>query len=862
MSDEKASRVAVIAIHGVGDHQPQEMAKAAASLLEIAGGGNRYTPFDENIVRIRIRPVELNPDPNIETEHARWGPLNELRRSETAASPAAAAQKNSIDHLFMEDQLSGYVDGGAEDTCEFLRMDGVRGAQETVPEKEVHVYDMFWSDLSGVGQAGLRVFGELYQLLFHLGSIGVHNVTSAAPFFRGNARVRKQWDAFSFWQHVLADILAFAIPTINLILLMAAVALFSTAAIAKLNVVQEAIVAVIALITVLSGIWAFFLLRRGKSSGLSLSAPLIVALGACVIAAVLINLKAELWRANPALAIAARYLEIAQAIVALLVLLAALVGAAWIVSAYEKRRPGATEAFWVTLSVVFVATLLSCVWTPPWVVRYVAMAILVRAAEVGFWCLAFSWIVFWVVMCWTFNCGRRAAKAVRSAMPGEGDRAERTNWTARLTIGLSATIFLLVTFGAWSGFLHVALPLLPRDSDLDPGNTENRRPGYSETKCELSANNFCYSPLFEKSKRQTTKCENRVETSPPGPKAARTWADEAFYDTGLGFIPVLLLLTGAAAIIAVYAIAPSAWAEISPPDGADPKQSEALGNWLEQGFHFMRWAGRLLYLGVFLFPVGMGVLLTAIYNGACWVTWYMDLTAPFTATMGVLVAGTTVGVLAFGGRLSKLALGLRTGVRVALDVDNWLRKNPRGTNPTARICARYVSLLRHVSGWRNEEGEGYEALVIFAHSQGTVITADLMRFLHVEFENQAGYDPLLERLRKMKVYLFTVGCPLRQLYGLRFPYLYGYAPQAAAGGVSSAPDPAQLGVTHWTNVYRTGDYVGRYLWQSTDPWTPGHVYDDHVSRREFTIGQGAHTHYWDRTASKVADTLDQIIANA
>jgi hypothetical protein len=43
---------------------------------------------------------------------------------------------------------------------------------------------MFWSDLSGVGTAGLRIFGEQYQLLFHLGSIGVNNVKAAAIMLR------------------------------------------------------------------------------------------------------------------------------------------------------------------------------------------------------------------------------------------------------------------------------------------------------------------------------------------------------------------------------------------------------------------------------------------------------------------------------------------------------------------------------------------------------------------------------------------------------------------------------------------------------------------------------------------------------
>jgi len=228
----------------------------------------------------------------------------------------------------------------------------------------------------------------------------------------------------------------------------------------------------------------------------------------------------------------------------------------------------------------------------------------------------------------------------------------------------------------------------------------------------------------------------------------------------------------------------------------------------------------------------------------------------------VLVGGTAAGVLAFGGRLSKLALGLRTGVRVGLDVDNWLREHPRGVNPTARICARYVSLLRHIAQWRNEHNEGYDALVIFAHSQGTVITADLLRFLHVEATSAVGgymtYDPSLAPLAEMKIYIFTVGCPLRQLYGLRFPYIYGYAHKSPAG---LEPEPSDLGVTGWTNAYRTGGYIGRYLWRPDDQWTPGTVFVD-GNRTEFAIGPGAHTHYWDKTGDRVAEALDAIIARA
>jgi len=66
----------------------------------------------------------------------------------------------------------------------------------------------FWSDLSGVGKAGLRVFGELYQLLFHLGSVGVINAAAAAAFFRGKKGVAEKWDAFTEAQRVVAGVLA------------------------------------------------------------------------------------------------------------------------------------------------------------------------------------------------------------------------------------------------------------------------------------------------------------------------------------------------------------------------------------------------------------------------------------------------------------------------------------------------------------------------------------------------------------------------------------------------------------------------------------------------------------------------------
>lgn len=192
--------------------------------------------------------------------------------------------------------------------------------------------------------------------------------------------------------------------------------------------------------------------------------------------------------------------------------------------------------------------------------------------------------------------------------------------------------------------------------------------------------------------------------------------------------------------------------------------------------------------------------------------------------------------------------------------------------------------------------QSYDALVIFAHSQGTVITADLLRFVHAEAQNPPAdpkhRDPLLSLMGSKPVYLMTMGCPLRQLYALRFPYLYGYVRDDTGRGSNGqikpdeTPHGSELNVREWINAYRSGDYVGRYLWGRDDKtreawvpvgpitgvWNPPEGQPQHTwhdggpataaTRVEFCIGPGAHTHYWDSTAEPIAETLDALIARA
>jgi hypothetical protein len=176
-----------------------------------------------------------------------------------------------------------------------------------------------------------------------------------------------------------------------------------------------------------------------------------------------------------------------------------------------------------------------------------------------------------------------------------------------------------------------------------------------------------------------------------------------------------------------------------------------------------------------------------------------------------------------------------------------------------------------------EDQQPYDGFVIVAHSQGTVITADLLQFLKLD------PDPALTRLQENRlIHLFTMGSPLRQLYGFGFPHLYHWvindtakAPETMDLMPTLKPLPgALLGVKTWTNAFRSGDYVGRYLWRHDkmpNQWnrldlkekitylSSDHQKIEQVTRSEFCLGAGAHTHYWDSTAPEVAEMIDDLI---
>lgn len=103
-------------------------------------------------------------------------------------------------------------------------------------------------------------------------------------------------------------------------------------------------------------------------------------------------------------------------------------------------------------------------------------------------------------------------------------------------------------------------------------------------------------------------------------------------------------------------------------------------------------------------------------------SWDMKFSSRLVSTSGALIAGSAALLLGILLKYFSAALD------AILDVDTYLRTTPAKNVPRARIVERYVALLRYLHQ-RPPGGPGYNKIIIVAHSLGSVISADLLRFL-------------------------------------------------------------------------------------------------------------------------------------
>ena len=204
----------------------------------------------------------------------------------------------------------------------------------------------------------------------------------------------------------------------------------------------------------------------------------------------------------------------------------------------------------------------------------------------------------------------------------------------------------------------------------------------------------------------------------------------------------------------------------------------ASGSWLGGGVRVLgtafKWlvpagaiAGSVLYLAFVFhqFAVARGVE----GGSALWLDGFLEAFQGETlVAAGKWLAGGALTITALGSRFTETFGRLRVAIDAVLDIDNYFGDPPNRQPPRARIFSRYASLLAYL------RDAGYARIVIVAHSQGTVISADLLRYLHVQgrLQDVVGGAP---------VALVTVGSPLRDLYAERFPLLYRWMGSRDAG---------------------------------------------------------------------------------
>jgi hypothetical protein len=494
--------------------------------------------------------------------------------------------------------------------------------------------------------------------------------------------------------------------------------------------------------------------------------------------------------------------------------------------------------------------------TTLWVMQIVLAAL--RVSWILLFLFAFLAFVFGG---WSWRKIRREENQKTNGDQNRCARARAAVRTSRLALALPTMGVLIVTLALFS-ILFVRATSLAKELFNDPITPPHSRPYY-----------LGWLMLDKGGAGQYLR--GSVDTTRMSPneyfQGALVWsATPAF--------PIILALLLCGLLLIVLWLIPSIYSEKHPPWRSDNKSSKRMGEWLSRGLDASKIRTMLMWSAAFAVPSVL-VIWTEL-QGIGWVKKISDDFAPAVSSLNQTTAIILLWLGGVAGSLAILASLAKSGssfLGIILDVDNYLRASPKDETPRARIIERYVSLLHYLAEYKDPTGEGYDRVVIVAHSLGALISADLFRFLKV----QKGSP-------KLDVRLFTMGNPLRQLLNRYFPYLYewvhplpdnsmaplnGVVPTKPGIGCHDLPDPENLGVAKWVNAYRSGDYVGRSLWLNewydrevparNDPDKPGPVYvaaeNPPGPREEMCIGAGAHQHYWDQSAPDIAEKLDELV---
>jgi hypothetical protein len=924
-----SQKVAVVAVHGVGQHAAGASAQAVADLLV---GLNSYTPadiavkspysdFSVNALDVPLPDAKLfQPfSPDVKPKESIWTSLSDMfeeRRGIFARAytlrawffPSSKNQRNEVADMdvadeFMKTQINEYKGDPLTSVYPTCRLEGRRAAKNGKPEVDVHVYELHWSDLSSPDNTFVRFFMAFYQLLLHLTSLGRIAVDQVA------LEHMRQWDWFLYQRIYSYASRTLTLLVFNLLIVLPVVAFAPLVLLLPGGALTQAVALGVVFVGAL-GALLYASQNWQKPFGTQHWWP--VALCGALLCTAAAWLALQIWRNSTPL-----LLTIEWWLAAMLVL------GVWIFPAYDEVRNGELQAGWACVLVTagcFFAFL-------RWHISADGLPVSLKVAafmmlQYLLLALRFSWCAFTVLaiaaVCMEGFCRLRLRAAKNMA---ELARARAAARTGRFTLALSSILLMLVSIFLWCGIYHafareVALfggvkpqeahvkifTLAPDETDTVLCRLENPKGPAASSKppaelpamgdCRAAAD--CRSSASSPQDSGTPYCQyenGEWKSIPSSSDDPNRFFEGVLLQSAYPGLPFVIGFSIVALLVFALIVLPSVYRELKPPLSGTNGQSKLLGAWLSSGLGSLRAIIALFWVAAFAVPAVYFCVAAAGFSRTAHSDWSgfakylylfrrMDLTKSILDTEGALFAGSATLLVGLSLKYGSVVLD------TILDVDNYLRTSPATSTPRARIAERYLGLLKYLHEYRGaDDGLPYGRIVIVAHSLGSLITADLLRFLRQdEIPELTGYA--FPDRKILPLYFFSMGNPLRQLLNRFFPTLYGWVrdypdgsgitpPQQApeSTDASTTPKHEQLGVAVWRNSYRSGDYVGRSLW--LNDWYARTEGDDNSGSFpaapeatsfqvapgciESCIGLGAHTHYWDRTAPDIAAQLDEVI---
>jgi hypothetical protein len=800
--------------------------------------------------------------------------------------------KKDVSNEFIAVQLQDYQGETRLAAYSTLRLEGCRSAADGHPEMDIHVYEMRWCDLSSPNNSFLRFFMAFYQLLLHITSLGRIAIDQAALEHIG------QLDWFVFQRTYSYANRFLTVGVFSLLVVLPVIALAPLVLLLANGAAAKAVVTAV----LCGGVVGLVVWRSQKEKpcfGLYRWWPVALVLGPLSIAFSFGIFR--IWKTCAPLLLTIEWWVLAMLVLFMIIF-----------PQYDQVRNGALQSgVFLTLAVATGFIVCVCKYGTAPAGLQSASFLMTQYVLVGvrfFWvlCIAFAMIALAMERICRFRLRGHNNKDALA-------RACAAARTGRFTLALASLLLMIITIFLWSGIYHYVVPHTHLFKDVNPESAHLRSFSLSSMETDrviaFNSGTGCASPALEKPACALPRCSGlncvgvgcTIRTN--SATASDRFLDGLLFQNAPPGLPIVLGLGGVGLLLFILMLIPSVYQEATAPISGANGAAKLLGEWLSSGLNALRGVIAIFWLAAFVVPTGYFICAVCEYyyiHGAAWEQFpeFLYEWRGMAVTYSILKSG---GAFLAGSATILIGLLLKYGSSVLdtiLDVDNYLRTSPANNTPRARIVERYLALLHHLHSYRDSQGQSYDRIVIVAHSLGSLISADLFRFLKSSELPTLRKYALANEKKSLPLYFFTMGNPLRQLLNRFFPNLYRWIRERPDGAgepplppspvevklgndisvsalpAYAAPYAGELGVKLWRNSYRSGDYVGRSLWLNDwyartsgadDAGTfPGTPLAESFSKIPVTciescIGLGAHTHYWDRTAPDIGHELDMLI---